>query len=385
MKKIVCMMVLSVTVGVAKEKIHPIVTSLGGIVLTTQEYSNQKWNPQDPDSDVIHAAAIHISAQQCPDGGFGWPHNDCSSTFHNITAPILNGVFKAWRRTKNAGYLGVMVDGGNFDLLSEYSNGDSRFSTETPLFMWNISKAVGDDTYTNFVESNVFGELEAATYGPNDLGTQAWIDSVVTARQGTWINLLPWEFKSLPLIAQKHCHPTQATIFEQAILDSFNSMDDTSPGSVYSDIIGVAGGVWGLAAINRQTFPAINAPLHSGISGMENLQQLVQFLIAQQNEDGSWYWHSNLSNPTEDDKDLQTTAYVVLALIKANEKISTDYLPIINSAQNWLESMQNPFGGFPSFPGGNENTEVEAEVLSALATVGVYDRLFANQFECYIN
>ena len=364
------------------QKIHPIVTSLGGMVLTVDEQSSRLWNPQAPDINAIHAAAIHISAQQCPDGGFGWPHNDCSTTYHNITSPILQGVHKAWQQTGNNAYLGIMVNGGNFDLLSEFTNGDSRFSTGSGLFMWDLTAATSDSTYQSFTETDFFTELDANTYGPDDLDTAGWINSVVTGRQGTWVNLLPWEFISLPLIAGRHCRPAQATLFEQAILDNFNSMDDTSPDTVYNDLIGVAGGLLGLAAVNRQNFPAISAPKHD-INGLSGLKQLADFLVNQQNPDGSWYWHSKLVKPTNDDKDTQTTAYAVLALIKANERLADDYLPAINLGQNFLESMQNQFGGFASFPGGDENTEVESEALTALATVGVYDRIYRSGLECY--
>jgi len=363
-------------------RIHPIVTTNGGMVYQVDTDEVIAWNPQAPDINVIHAAAIHIASQQCPDGGFGWPHNDCTTTYHNITSPILNGIHGAWQQTGNSAYLGIMVNGGNFDLLSQYSNGESRFSTETPLFMWNLSQASADTTYTSFVETDFFSELDNNTYGPNDLNTTTWIDSVVAYRQGTWINLLPWEFKSLPMMAIKHGRYPQAELYVQAILDGFNVMNDTSPDTVYSDLIGVAGGLWGLSVINRQNFPAINAPLHT-INGLTSIQQLADFLVSKQNADGSWYWHSNLATPAENDKDVQTTAYAIMALIKVNQRMPVDYLPAINLGQNWLESMQNQFGGFPSFPGGVENTEVEAEALSALSyqVIEYSELMFDDGFE----
>lgn len=363
-------------------RIHPIVTTNGGMVYQVDTDEVIAWNPQAPDINVIHAAAIHIASQQCPDGGFGWPHNDCTTTYHNITSPILNGIHGAWQQTGNSAYLGIMVNGGNFDLLSQYSNGESRFSTETPLFMWNLSQASADTTYTSFVETDFFSQLDAVTYGPDDLGTSTWINSVVAYRQGTWINLLPWEFKSLPMMAIKHGRYPQAELYVQAILDGFNGMDDTSPDTVYSDLIGVAGGLWGLSVINRQNFPAINSPLHT-INSLTSIQQLADFLVSKQNADGSWYWHSNLATPAENDKDVQTTAYAIMALIKVNQRLPVDYLPAINLGQNWLESMQDQFGGFPSFPGGVENTEVEAEALSALSyqVIEYSELMFDDGFE----
>ncbi|VAW42129.1 hypothetical protein MNBD_GAMMA01-2270 [hydrothermal vent metagenome] len=112
--------------------------------------------------------------------------------------------------------------------------------TETPLFMWNLSAILSDPTFQDFTDTSFFSELEAGTYGLDDLDTSAWINSVVTVRQGAWINLLPWEFKSLPLIARRHCRSAQSTLFEQAILDSFNTLDNTAPDTVYSDLLGVS-------------------------------------------------------------------------------------------------------------------------------------------------
>jgi hypothetical protein len=364
------------------QKIHPIVTSLGGVLLKVNPQATKVWNASNPNLDVVHAAAIHIAAQQCPDGGFGWPHNDCTNTFHNLTSPILNGINNAWQLTQNSAYLGIMVNGGNFDLLSTYPNGEFRFSTNSPLFMYNLSQASADNQYQNFVDTYFFGELLAGTYGPDDLDTSGWIASVVSFRQGTWINLLPWEFMTLPSMSTQYQHPAQAELFVQAILDNLNTMNDTSPDTVYSDIIGLAGGVYGLSTVNRQSFPAINAPLHS-INGIDSLQQLTDFLLSTQNVDGSWYWHSNLATPANDDKDTQTTAYAILALIKANQRLATDYSTAIILGQTWLESMQTQYGGFASFPGGTENTEVEAEALTALTTeiVAYTNFVFSDGFE----
>lgn len=363
-------------------EIHPIAAPGGGYIIYVDSAAARIWDPQNPNVNAVQDAAIHIASQQCPNGGFGWPHNDCSATYNNITPPIMEGIHQAWRITNNAAYLGIMVDAGNYDLQATFPNAEAKFGVYTPEFMWNLSRNTGDSTYTDFIETSLFTELQNNTYGPDDLDDAGWVASVVTNRQGNWINLLPWEFRSLPLIAQRHCRPAQAAIYEQALLDGFNSMDDTSPSTVYNDIIGVAGGVWGLAATNRQTFPAINSPLHA-INGMTSIQQLADFLVSQQNPDGSWYWHSRLTSPSAAAKDTQTTAYAVMALIKANERLATDYLPTINLGQNWLESMQDQFGGFPTGPGGAENTEIEAEALAALATIGVYDKIFSNNLECY--
>lgn len=372
----------------AQSKIHPIVTTEKAYVINIQPNLHQKPQSTNKSSQqVLESGAIHIAAQQCPNGGFGWPHNDCSNTYHNITPPIIDGIRQAYKLDSNIGYLGVMSSAGDYDLTSQYNNGEARFGAFTAYQMWNLSQDTNDSIYYDFSETNFFAALEAGTYGENDIDTQGWIESVQTNRTGTWVNLRPWEFSNLVLVAQRHCRNIQSGSFELAIWSGLGTLDHTDPDNVYSDIIGVAGGLLGLARINRMTFPAINAPLHSGVNGIDNLTNLANYLQTLQNLDGSFYWHSNLSNPTDDDKDTQTTAYAIIALIKANERVQGQpYTQAILLGKQWLESMQTNNGGFASFPGDTEhNTEVEGEALTALGTIGIYDRIFLSGMECYVN
>ena len=116
------------------------------------------------------------------------------------------------------------------------------------------------------------------------------------------------------------------------------------------------------------------------------MEELADYLMSLQNPDGSFYWHSNLAAPSDADKDTQTTAYAVLALIAAAERLDeTDYVDAIALGKGYLLSVQDQFGGFASYPGDTEhNTEVEGEALSAIGTEGVYDRIFITSYECYL-
>ena len=71
----------------------------------------------------------HILDQQCHNGGFGWPHGDCSATYHNINGPILLGVLGTYYFTRDNGQLVGAVNGGAFDLTYLFDNGEARFST----------------------------------------------------------------------------------------------------------------------------------------------------------------------------------------------------------------------------------------------------------------
>ncbi|MFH1746743.1 MAG: right-handed parallel beta-helix repeat-containing protein, partial [Planctomycetota bacterium] len=315
----------------------------------------------------LQAAADHIVGQQCTNGGWGWPHDDCTVTYNNITAPIALGLLQAYEMTADAAHLTSATDGGDYDLTSQYTNGEARFGTLTPHFLWKLTAATGDSTYSDFAAIDFFDELTASTYGPSDYDTAGWIAAVETGRTGTWINLRPWEFQTLGLTADAIGNTGQKALFNQAVLDGLNTLDNTNPGSVYSDLIGLAGGVRGLALNETTTFTAIVSPNHSGINGISTLEALADKLVSYQNADGSWYWHSNLSSPAADDKDTQTTAYAVMALIAAQDAGCGPYDDEIADGRDWLWSMQDTDGGFFSYPGGTHNTEVEGEVLTAMS------------------
>jgi hypothetical protein len=317
--------------------------------------------------DHLVLGAEHILDQQCFNGGFGWPHDDCTATYHNITAPILLGSLATYYFTREPTHIVGPLAGGAYDLGNRFDNGESRFGTFAPMFMAELALAGENPAFTDHVAGELFDELASGTYGPDDLDTSGWISSIETGRTGTWVNLRPWEFHTLIPAAKLLGQPGQEDLFEQAVLDGLATLDNSDPANVYSDIIGLAGAVRGLGEARRLYFPAVSAPLHSGVDGIDNLQDLAFYLASLQNPDGSWYWHSNLAAPTTGDEDVQTTAYALLALLEVDVVTAADYQPITQAARDWLVSLQQPDGGFPVAPGGTENTEVEGEAVTAIS------------------
>jgi len=323
--------------------------------------------------DHLVLGAEHILDQQCFNGGFGWPHADCSATYHNITGPILTGVLETYAHTRDGNELAGALNGGAFDLVYTFPNGESRFSSFTAGFMLDLALAADNTTFSTYASVKLFDELAAGTYGPDDFDTGGWIADIQSGRSGAWINLRPWEFHTLIQTARQLGQPGQDDLFEQGVLDGLNTLDNSDPNTVYSDIVGLAGAVRGLASVRRMTFPAVFAPLHSGVDGIASLEDLAAYLASLQNPDGSWNWHSNLAAPVVGDEDVQTTAYALLALLEADVATAVSYQPATELARNWLLSMELPSGGFPEYPGGDENTEVEGEAVTAMAA---FDAVF---------
>ncbi len=320
----------------------------------------------------IQAGADHIASQQCPVGGFCWPHGNacCPTAPTNITGPIGLGLLHAHTITSDPAHLAAATLGGDYDLTVQYPNTEFRLGAFTAYFLWKLTAATGDTQYQDHAATAFYDELAAGTYGPSDYDTLGWIGAVEASRTGTWVNLRPWEFHNQIPAADVLGNAGQSAAFEAACLAGLNTLDNTDPSSVYSDLIGVAGGVRGLSFAGTTAFPAIVAPNHAGVNGLSTLQALADYLASQQNADGSWNWHSDLSTlggATETDKDTQTTAYAILALLEADAHVASDYSSNIESGRAWLRTMQLLDGGFMSYPGGSENTEVEAEALNALA------------------
>jgi hypothetical protein len=321
----------------------------------------------------------HILDQQCHNGGFGWPHDDCSVTWHNITAPIILGVLRTYNLTLDPTYLVGALNGGIFDLTSTFDNGEAKFSTFTPIFLHDLALASGNTSFSTWVTTQLFDELAAGTYGPADLDTAGWIAAIETDRSGGVVNLRPWEFSTLVPAARALGQTGQEDLFEQGVLDGLDTLDRSDPGAVTHDILGVAGAVRGLAFAGRSTFPAVVAPLHSGVNGIDNLEALATYLASLQNPNGSWDWHSNLPAPTAGDEDTQTTAYALLALLQVDILTAASYQAATEAARDYLLSVQLPSGGFTEWPGGPENTEVEGEAVNAIADFDA--TIFVDGFE----
>jgi Dockerin type I domain len=347
----------------------PVVTPYGTVMSEFDTAQRIGWYSDRGGVVDLQTGADHIVGQQCGNGGWGWPHDDCGTTYNNITGPIAIGVMRAYASTQDPTHLASAVDGGDYDLTFVYGNTTPRFGAFMAPFLHELSGLTGDPTYSNHAATFFYGALDAGTYGdPGTMNTAGWIAAVQTARTGTWVNLRPWEFHLQMTAAADLGTPAQEALFLGGVLDGLNTLDNTNPGAVYSDIIGLSGGVRGLGLSGTTSFAPIVSPLHPLINGINNLTVLANVLAGLQNPDGSWYWHSGLGAPALDDEDTQTSAYAVLALIAAQEAGAGDYTAEISLGRQWLGSMQIGSGGFLSYPGGTENTEVEGEALTALSS-----------------
>lgn len=331
----------------------------------------------------MQAAADHIITYQCLDGGWGWPHTGCpTTTFANITGPIGLGLLRIWEVTGDAATLAAAKDGGDFDLTSVYPNLTPAFGSFSPGFLHAVTLATSDSAYSTHAETGFFDALTAGTYGDPGVSaffpadTYDYIARHKSLRSGSLINLRPWDMQLMPWVAglignADSMTPLDGisqsdTFRDDSVLDGLDTLDE----GVQYDLLGLAGGIRGLALNGTTTFPAISAPLFGDIDTLTDLCDLADVLVSFQNTDGSWSWVSSLQNPVDPtDKDTQTTAYAVLALVAAQDAGCTGaYNSEIAMGRTFLDSMQDGTGGFASYPTGAHNIEAEAEAAWA-ATV----------------
>ncbi len=365
------------------------------------DYSKNRMTFDGPYDEAIVNGAIHLLVEQCDDGGWAWSdHGTCTAaSAENTIAPIVDGLLVA-HETSGLGIIkDAALDATVYGLSSEFGSGEARLWSQSALHLWRIWALTGDDTYRNFVVDNYYEKFLTGSYRP-DVGGQDIDDFIAASRKVTtaYVNLRSWEFAPQALAAERYCYQAFSDKFRDGIINALNDLTNvstfTSDGNTYYkpyDVLGVAGAVLGLARINYvDNFPApVNAPNHDLVDGIANLEELADYLVGLQNPDGSFYDKTGLALDNDGPNPVghtQTTAYAVLAMIKAQERFpNKNYLTAIESAKDWLTSIQDADGGFPSYPGGPKNSEVEAEAIQALGAEGVYDRIFKGQMECYVN
>jgi len=365
------------------------------------DYGLQGITFDGPYDEAILNGGIHLVVDQCDDGGWAWgDHDICPTTSPtNTIAPIVDGLLVVNDKfginmIKNSALKGT-AHGLTSVFTAGNETGEVRLWSQSALHLWRIWALTGDNAYRNFVVDNYYEKFLAGNYRFD----QDIDDFIAASRRTTtaYVNLRSWEFSSQVLAAERYCYQAFSDKFRDGIINALNDLTNdstyTSGGNTYYkpfDVLGVAGAVLGLARINYVSdFGPVNAPNHDLVNGILNLEELADYLVGLQNPDGSFYDKTGLALINDGPNPVghtQTTAYAVLAMVKAQERFpNKDYLSAIESAKVWLASIQDVDGGFPSYPGGPKNSEVEAEAIQALGAEGVYDRIFKGQMECYVN
>jgi hypothetical protein len=131
------------------------------------------------------------------------------------------------------------------------------------------------------------------------------------------------------------------------------------------DVIGLAGAIMGLARADVDLDPSSGA--HADASGLTDL--VATLLSYQVPGTGGFSWESDMHGDL--DTTTQETAYAVLALVEARDFGIDGLDAAIADAQVWLVATQIHAGGWFTYQGGDEYSEVDGEALWAIVAAGL--------------
>ncbi|MCF6284927.1 MAG: PEP-CTERM sorting domain-containing protein [Candidatus Hydrogenedentes bacterium] len=293
---------------------------------------------------------------QYTDGGWGWYLN-APPTYGNILGPIAMGLAQAYNQTADAGQLAALADAGAFLLAktNDFSPSDGYLATE-------LDSIFGGTTYADHVMANFYNALAAGSYNRNGDGilytTETYIQLIRDARAGGGIgNLATWDI-GMGLYAAG-----QVGADTSAWIAGVGAELDELDGAGYFDVIGLAGGILGLASVGEDYNTTAGEHVAAG-----NLSDLANILASYQIDGGGFAWNSGYVIANDDNESIQETAYSLLAL---NEFDASSFIGELAGAGNYLTSTQLGTGGWEGYAGSGENNEITGEALWALNSAPV--------------
>jgi len=296
-------------------------------------------------TSVFQAGGDRLDATQNPDGGWGWPVAGASAP--NTVAPITMGLIQAYRMTGDPDHLSAIQQAGAF-LLTKTNN----FSPSDGYLAAELDGLLGGTTYRDHVQANFYGPLAAGTYNRLGLGTlystASFVDKIRTDRAAQGIpNMAAWDIGiGVVGAASAGADPSAWVAGTKAEINELSS-------AAWYDVLGLAGGVYGLAFVGEDFDPTAGQHAAAG-----SLADLAAILAGYQLPSGGFTWNANFMGPG--DETVQETAYAVLALNEFNRPL---YATNLENAAEWLIGFQLPNGGWQNYTGGGENNVITGEAL----------------------
>ena len=310
---------------------------------------------------VLSAAGARLVQTQNTDGGWGWPLTGSSAM--NTLGPIAQGLAKAYLVTRDASMKTALQKAGTL-LLSKTNN----FSPCDGYLALQLDLVFGGTTYRDHVNTNFYGKLATVpgSYNRNGAGTlydtAGYVNLIRTSRASQGIpNLAAWDV-GMGLVGAASCGVSGSELQlwiagTKAEIDELNGNYLVS----YYDVIGLAGGLYGLAFAKAEFDPSgTNFP---GLAACSNLRDMANLLATMQiSPSGGFAWNSGYVIPDDGDEAIQETAYAILALAEVD---AVAYENEIDAAGTYMKSVQLPTGGWKNYnyvgSTSVENNEITAE------------------------
>ncbi|MBN2136549.1 MAG: hypothetical protein JW720_01960 [Sedimentisphaerales bacterium] len=305
-------------------------------------------------AETFQAGGDRLVVLQQNDGGWDWPLYDgdpANASPTNTVSPIAMGLAQAYYRTGDGAMLTGLQNAGTL-LLGKTNN----FSPSDGYLAVELDSIFGGTAYTDHVTTNFYDALAAGTYNRNGAGTlydtAGYVNLIRTSRASSGIgNLATWDIGIGLYAADLAGADTTAWVAgTKAEIDELD-------GDAYYDVIGLAGGILGLASVGESFDPT--AGEHAAASSLSDLGDI---LTGYQLSSGGFTWNSNYVVDDDGNETVQETAYAILALDELNR---AGYLGNIYGAGYYLQTVQLGTGGWENYTGSGENNEITGEALWA--------------------
>ncbi|MBA7709347.1 hypothetical protein ES703_118262 [subsurface metagenome] len=300
------------------------------------------------------------------DGGWDWPLDDGdpnSGSDPERFASVAMGLAKAYGKTSDPNMLAALQKAKTFLLSKTYN-----FEGTDGALAVELDSILGGTDCVDYVSTNFYDKLEAGTYydARSDAvhDTNSYVQALRDRHTGSSANLAAWDL-GVGLYSA-YIIGANTTDWLAGLKAEIDELDGTG----WYDVLGLAGAVFGLAAVGEDYDP--QAGYHEAAS---SLSDLAETLSGYQLETGGFTWHSSTMEPNSDEM-MRETVYAVLAL---NEFDRAGYLTQISDADIYLQTVQLVTGGWENYPGSDyEENSITGEVLRgiavAISVLGDFDK-----------
>ena len=287
-----------------------------------------------------------LAALQNEDGAWAWPLTGPSVT--NTLAPIAMGLVEAYQHS------GSSTQYAALELTAEnLLNKTNDFSTYDGILAAKLDKIFGVTSYTEHVKEYYYDKLAAGEYDRKGAGTlyntAGYVEFVRNSRTSSIANLAAWDL-GLGIIAADLCGASTSEWIAGTKAE-LNEISDES----YYNVLGLAGGIYGLHFVGEEFDPTSGYFADAG-----SLSELADSLASYQINGGGFAWDVNYVIPDDANESLQETAYSILAL---NEIDRSKYIDVIESAADYISSIQLETGGWANSLEEDEYNELTGEAL----------------------
>lgn len=295
---------------------------------------------------AITKAADRLVETQNNDGGWEWDNPDTNPATgipspKNTVGVTAQGVLDAYRVNEKEAYLDTAKDA--FGYMEDLSSGDWRIRGPDLTFLVELSEETGNLAYADFAKTR-WGAAKTEFADGTATGFAQYIRDT---RKPNYPALISWDidlYLQGALALNRH-FPGQGfgteaqemaeVIYDSLYVDGDFDFSDTNQDEYWAAFDG-----------------AIRAFATTGLHTAER-NSLITDLLSSQESDGHFVG-------VGDGSDVQTTAYAIMSLLKANRRAPTD------GAVDYLTGSQLSNGGW-EYGASIENTEVTSEAAQAIS------------------